>query len=330
MRWTERAREILAGKPLEREEAREILLSGDDELLDVLQAAFLIRSRDHGRRVRLHLLQNAKSGACKEDCKFCSQSVHFDAPIERYGMQGVDELVAGAEKAAASGAVTYCMVTSTTGPNAVELETVCEATREIKKRFGLRVCASLGRLNDEEARALRAAGVDRYNHNLETSSEHFDEVVTTHSWQDRADTVRRAKAAGMEACCGGIVGLGESEDDRVALAFELRELEVDSIPINFLDPRMGTPLEDVEKVRANDALRALAMVRLVNDKAQDIRVAGGREVVLGTQQPLALWAANSMFTEGYLTTGGQDHSSDAEMIRAAGFEPEVADAGATA
>lgn len=330
MRWTERARRILAGEALKRDEALAILRTGDEELLDLLNAAFLVRSRDHDRRVRLHVLQNAKSGACPEDCKFCSQSVHFDAPIERYGMQSVEDLVAGAERAAASGAVTYCMVTSTTGPNSREMETVCEATREIKRRFGLRVCASLGTLDDDKARTLREAGVDRYNHNLETSSGHFSEVVSSHTWEDRAATVRRAKAAGMEACCGGIVGIGESQDDRVDLAYELRELEVESIPVNFLDPRMGTPLGDRDQVAANDALRALAMVRLVNDTAQDIRVAGGREVVLGTQQPLALWAANSIFTEGYLTTGGQDHERDVKMIRAAGFEPEVVSEGATA
>jgi biotin synthase len=222
------------------------------------------------------------------------------------------------------GAVTYCMVTATRGPRERDLDTVVQATREIKRRHPtLRVCTSLGLLQPGQAERLAEAGVGRYNHNLETSPRYFPEVCTTHSFEDRANTVRSAKSAGMEACCGGIIGLGESREDWIDLAFALRDLEVESIPVNFLDPRPGTPLGDRERLTPRDALRGLALMRLANPKATDIRVAGGREATLGSLQPLALWAANSMFTNGYLTTPGAAPSADHAMILEAGFEPEL-------
>lgn len=323
MSWKEIGRRVLDGEGLTRDEGRELLASHDDELLDVLQGAFVVRHHHHGRKVRVHVLRNARSGTCPEDCSFCSQSVKFDTGVDSYPIQSVDELVAGAEKAAEMGAVTYCMVTSTRRPSAGEVETICEATRQIKERWGLRVCASLGMLESGQAETLAGAGVDRYNHNLETSRDHFPNIVTTHKWEDRVATVRAARDAGMEACCGGIVGLGEEADDRLDLAFSLAELGVESIPLNFLDPRDGTPMEEQTRLSPQDALRSLALIRLANPQAIDVRVAGGREAVLGSMQPLALWAANSFFTDGYLTTPGQGPSADAVMIREAGFEPEI-------
>ncbi len=295
-----------------------VLCSSDDELLQVLDAAFKVRRHHHGRDVRVHVLQNAKSGVCPEDCGFCSQSLKADSGVERYRMQTVDELVAGARRARSMGAVTYCMVTATRGPSSAELDTVCEAVRRIKSEMGLSICTSLGLLTPEQATTLAGAGVDRFNHNLETSRRHFDKVVSTHDYDDRIATVRAATAAGMQACCGGIIGMGEGLQDRVDMAFELRELRVASIPINFLDPRPGTPLSDQTKTPPADCLRALAMFRLVNPEA-DIRVAGGREAVLQTMQSLALYPANSIFASGYLTTDGQGCDKDVAMIEAAGF-----------
>ena len=295
-----------------------MLHSSDDELLAVLNAAFRVRSRYHGRDVRVHVLRNAKSGTCPEDCSFCSQSVSFDTGIDRYKMQTVEELVEGARKAHAMGAVKYCMVTATRGPSARELEVVCEAVRQIKEEMTIKVCTSLGMLKDGQAEQLAAAGVDRFNHNLETSRAYFSEVCTTHTFEDRIDTVRKAKAAGMEACCGGIMGMGEGLDDRVDLAFSLRELEVESIPVNFLDPRPGTPLGDVTRMTPQECLKTLAMFRFVNP-TRDIRVAGGREVNLRSMQSLALYPANSLFAQGYLTTDGQGHEADLKMIEDAGF-----------
>lgn len=303
-----------------RDEARAALEAPDADLIELLLAAYRLRHRHYDREVRIHVLRNAKSGLCPEDCAFCSQSVVHHSPVPRYRMQTVDELVAGAREAHARGAVKYCMVTSTRGPSDRDLAVICEATRRIKAELEIRVCASLGLLTDQHAAQLAAAGVDRFNHNLESSRRHFPAICSTHGYDDRVATVRRARAAGMEACCGGIMGLGETLEDRVALAFELRDLEVESIPVNFLDPRPNTPLADGDRLSPHDALRALAMMRLVNP-SRDIRVAGGREVTLGWMQPLALLAANSMFVNGYLTTPGAGWEADLRMIEAAGFRP---------
>ncbi len=316
--WNLLATTCLDGGAPSREEALAVLTSGDDELLEVLGAAFRLRRAHHGRDVRIHVLKNAKSGLCPEDCAFCSQSVHFHTGVDRYQLQSVEELVAGAREAAAMGAVKYCMVTSTRGPSERDLDVVCEAVRRIKSELNLNVCTSLGLLREGQAERLAAAGVTRFNHNLESSRNHFGEICHTHSYDDRIATVRAAKAAGMEACCGGIMGMGETLEDRVQLAFELRELAVESIPVNFLDPRPGTPLGDLPRLTPQDCLRALAMFRFVNP-SRDIRVAGGREVNLRHLQPLALYPANSLFCNGYLTTGGQGPEADLAMIADAGF-----------
>ncbi|MDX2119701.1 MAG: biotin synthase BioB [Gemmatimonadota bacterium] len=316
--WNLLATTCLDGGAPSWDEALSVLTSGDDELLEVLGAAFRLRRVYHGRDVRIHVLKNAKSGLCPEDCAFCSQSVHFPTGVERYPLQSVEELVAGARAAAAMGAVKYCMVTSTRGPSERDLDVVCEAVRRIKSELNLNVCTSLGLLREGQAERLAAAGVTRFNHNLESSRNHFGEICHTHSYDERITTVRAVRAAGMEACCGGIMGMGETLEDRVHLAFQLRELEVESIPVNFLDPRPGTPLGHLPRLTPQDCLRALAMFRFVNP-SRDIRVAGGREVNLRQLQPLALYPANSLFCNGYLTTGGQGPEADLAMIADAGF-----------
>ncbi len=286
--WNYLADRSLSGTAPTREEALAVLASDDDELLPVLQAAFRVRQHHHGRDVRIHVLRNAKSGLCPEDCSFCSQSVKFATGVDRYQLQSVEELVAGAREAAAMGAVKYCMVTSTRGPSERDLDVICDAVRRIKAELNIHVCTSLGLLKEGQAERLAAAGVTRFNHNLESSRAHFPEVCSTHSYDDRIATVRAARAAGMEACCGGIMGMGESLEDRVQLAFELRALQVESIPVNFLDPRPGTPLGETPRLTPQDCLRSLAMFRFVNP-ARDIRVAGGREINLRHLQALALY-----------------------------------------
>jgi biotin synthase len=316
--WNDLAELALAGIAPGSDQALAVLASPDDELLPLLHAAFRVRHRHHGRDVRIHVLQNAKSGLCPEDCAFCSQSVQFHSGVDRYQLQSVAGLVDGARKAAAMGAVKYCMVTSTRGPSERDLDVICDAVRQIKAELNINVCTSLGLLREGQAERLAAAGVTRFNHNLESSRGHFPEVCSTHTYDDRIRTVRAVKAAGMEVCCGGIMGMGESPRDRVALAFELRELEVESIPVNFLDPRPGTPLGKSPRLSPQDCLRTLAMFRFVNP-SRDIRVAGGREVNLGQLQPLALYPANSIFSNGYLTTPGQGAEADMRMITDAGF-----------
>lgn len=318
MNWNDLAEISLRGEAPARAEAAAVLNAPDEDILAVLNAAFRVRHRFHGWDVRLHVLQNAKSGMCRENCSFCSQAIGAYSGTKRYQMQTVEELVEGARKAHEMKAVKYCMVTATRGPSDREMDVICEAVRRIKAEIPINICTSLGLLNDEQARRLADAGVNRFNHNLETSRNFFPNVCQTHHYDDRVTTVKAAKAAGMEACCGGIVGLGESLDDRLDLAYELRELEVESIPVNFLDPRPGTPLSEVPRLTPIECLKTLCMFRFVNP-SRDIRVAGGREVNLRDMQSFALYAANSMFTEGYLTTGGQGYERDLQMIKDAGF-----------
>jgi biotin synthase len=321
--WSALADEALAGSVISREAARSVLHAPADELLALLDAAFRVRRAHWGRRVSLHVLENAKLGACPEDCGFCSQSAKHASPGGEAPMKSADELIAGARRAHAARAKRYCMVTATRGPSARDLDTICEAARRIKAELEIELCASLGLLTEAKARRLVEAGVDRFNHNLETSEQHYDRIVSTHAWRDRVETVRIAKRAGMDTCSGGIVGLGESEDDLLDLAFALRELDVDSVPVNFLDARPGTPLAGRPLVEPGFALRALCMFRLVHPRT-DLRVAGGRELTLRALQAMALYPANSIFTHGYLTTGGATPHADHQMIRDAGFELELA------
>jgi biotin synthase len=316
--WNELAERVLGGEPASADEARAVLHAPDDDLLALLHAAFRVRERHHGRDVRLHVLQNAKSGRCSEDCAFCSQSSRFETGVDSYRLQSVEELVEGARRAHAMGAVKYCMVTATRGPSQRDLDTVCEAVRRIKAEMRINVCTSLGLLQEGQAEQLAAAGVTRFNHNLESSERYYGELCSTHSWEERVTTVKRARAAGLEACCGGIMGMGEGEDDRLELAFTLRALEVESIPVNFLDPRPGTPLGERTRLSPQECLRILCMFRFVNP-TRDIRIAGGREVNLRDLQALALWPANSLFVNGYLTTGGAGYERDVRMIEDAGF-----------
>lgn len=318
MEYRNLALNVLRGATLTRAQALEVLRSTDDDLLDLLSAAFLLRRERFGRGVLLHVIRNAKSGHCTENCAYCSQSAVSKSEIPRYGMQSVDELLTGAREAYRFGAVRYCIVTAGRGLPLSEIEHVCEATRRIKAELPLSICVSLGVLDDERAMMLKDAGVDRYNHNLETSPRHFATICQTHTFDDRVATAKRAKSAGLELCSGALLGMGESLEDRVELAFALAELQVDAIPVNFLDPRAGTPLEGSTRMSPGEALRVLALFRFVHPKAE-LRVAGGREKVLGSLQALSLYPANSLFTTGYLTTAGQGFEADVQMIQSTGF-----------
>ncbi len=321
MDWNTLSNRVLEGGTITNEEARAILESSDNELLELLQGAYRIRKKYFGNTVALHLLQNVKSGKCPEDCTFCSQSSRARNDVERYEMQPVERIMKGADAAVERNAKRYCMVASSRAPSPNELETICEATALVKQKYPeLEICTSLGLLTEEKALQLKAAGVNRFNHNLETSENYFPEVVTTHNFAERINTAKIAKQVGLDLCCGGLYGMGESLQDRVDLAFALADLKVDSVPVNFLDPRPGTPFYGkANPMTPNDALRALCMMRFVVGKAE-VRVAGGREKVLRGQQALAFYPANSIFTAGYLTTGGQDYETDTRMIEDAGFE----------
>jgi biotin synthase len=317
------ADKILAGGELDRAEARNVLHAPVESLPDLLWAAYRVRERFYGRRVKLCQLRNARSGLCPEDCHYCSQSAISTAAIPRYRLDSVSELVAGARRAVAAGATRYCMVTSGRGPSPTDIARITAAARAIKAEFPrLELCASLGLLDEAQALQLKESGIDYVNHNLNTSRRFYPEICSTHTFDDRVATIRAVQAAGLRTCCGGIIGMGESEEDLIDLAFDLRALRVDSLPVNFLHPIEGTPLEGHNELDPAQCLRALCLMRFVRPDAE-IRVAGGRELHLGWFQALALYPANSLFVDGYLTTPGDAAAEVQRLVAALGFEVEV-------
>jgi biotin synthase len=317
--WDALAERVLDGHRLTEDEALAVLAAPEDEVLDLLAAAFRVRRHYFGRSVQLYFLMNAKSGLCPEDCSYCSQSKVSTAEIPRYNILNREQLLAGAAAAAERGAKTYCIVISARGPSERELAAVETIVPEIKSKHGLEICACLGLLTPDQADRLAACGVNKVNHNLNTSGEHYAEICTTHTYQDRLDTLRAVRSSGMALCSGGIIGMGEQPRDVVSMAFELRELGVESIPVNFLNPIDGTPLAGPSALTPNYCLKVLAMFRLANPTSE-LRIAGGREMHLRSLQPLGLYAANSIFVGDYLTTKGQLPEADYAMIRDLGFE----------
>jgi biotin synthase len=316
------ARRAIDERGIPRDLAERILELPADLDLAVLDAAFTVRRHFFGRRVRIHVLLNAKRGRCPEDCSFCSQSAHHPGADDgAHPLLHPGQILEAARRAGNFGAYRFCIVTATRGPSSKDLAALCPAVAQIKRDIPIGVCCSLGLLTDDQAHDLAAAGVDRFNHNLETSEARFGDVCSTHTWQDRADTVTRARSAGMGACCGGILGLEHTDADILDLAYSLKELDVESIPLNFLDPRPATPDAASTAPSPRRSLRMLALFRLIHPH-RDLRAAGGREVNLRSLQALTLYAANSIFTEGYLTTGGATANDDLRMIRDAGFELE--------
>jgi biotin synthase len=316
--WQSLATRALAGEPLSRGDALSVLNAPDEDLLDLMAAAYRVRRRYFGNTVQLYFLMNAKSGLCPEDCGYCSQSKVSRAEIPRYNLLADEPLLDAARVAAERRAKTYCLVISARGPNERELATVERVVPQIKSRFGLQVCACLGLLTDEQAQRLKQCGVDKVNHNLNTSEKFYSEICTTHTFRDRLDTLRAVRAAGLQLCSGGIVGMGETAGDLVEMAFALRELGVESIPVNFLNAIDGTPLAGLDRLNPRYCLKVLAMFRMVNP-ASELRIAGGRELHLRSLQPLGLYAANSIFVGDYLTTPGQAPEDDYKMLEDLGF-----------
>ncbi|MFE9535382.1 biotin synthase BioB [Streptomyces sp. NPDC006691] len=308
-----------------REEALAVLATSDDELLDVVAAAGKVRRQWFGRRVKLNYLVNLKSGLCPEDCSYCSQRLGSKADILKYTWLKPDEASKAAAAGVAGGAKRVCLVASGRGPTDRDIDRVSETIEAIKEQNeGVEVCACLGLLADGQAERLRAAGADAYNHNLNTSEATYGDITSTHTYQDRVDTVTKAHGAGLSACSGLIAGMGESDEDLVDVVFSLRELDPDSVPVNFLIPFEGTPLAKEWNLTPQRCLRILAMTRFVCPDVE-VRLAGGREVHLRSMQPLALHLVNSIFLGDYLTSEGQAGQADLDMIADAGFEVEGAD-----
>lgn len=308
-----------------REEALAVLATSDDELLEVVAAAGKVRRQWFGRRVKLNYLVNLKSGLCPEDCSYCSQRLGSKAEILKYTWLKPDEASRAAAAGVAGGAKRVCLVASGRGPTDRDVDRVSQTIGAIKEQHAdVEVCACLGLLSEGQAERLKAAGADAYNHNLNTSESTYGDITTTHTYADRVETVRHAQGAGLSACSGLIAGMGESDADLVDVVFGLRELDPDSVPVNFLIPVEGTPLAKEWNLTPQRALRILAMVRFVCPDVE-VRLAGGREVHLRTMQPLALHLVNSIFLGDYLTTEGQEGKADLDMIADAGFEVEGTD-----
>jgi biotin synthase len=317
--------QVLAGAELERETARAILSCPDERLSDLLAATLKVREAGFGRRVKLCMLRNARSGICPEDCGYCSQSRVSKADIPVYKLQSVGQLVEGAGRAAQTGARRYCMVTSGRGPDARDIEHFGQACERIRERFPeLEICLSLGLMEREQAESLKAAGAGWVNHNLNTSRRFYPSICTTHTWDDRVRTIENVRAAGLSTCSGGIIGMGESDDDGLDLAYATRRLKIDSVPVNFLNSIRGTPLEQRRELTPQRCLKAICLFRLLNP-ASEVRAAGGRELNLGDLQGYALYAVNSIFVDGYLTTAGLAAAATREMIERMGFQVEDQD-----
>ncbi len=313
------AEKSLRGEVLTRQEMGSVLGAPQAEISSLLNAALRVRQHFWGRKVHLHMLTNARSGLCPEDCHYCSQSAISQAPIAKYPLLSRETLLEGAQRAKAARAVRYCIVTSGRGPTDRDIETLAAIVRDIRQAVEINICCSLGLMTEGQARTLKGAGVERVNHNLNTSRRFHPAICSTHTYDDRVRTVENVRRAGLSTCCGGIVGMGETDDDLMDLALSLRELDVASIPVNFLHPIPGTPFEGYRELTPERCLKVLCLFRFVNP-AKEIRVAGGRELNLGSQQALAMYPANSLFVDGYLTTPGQAAADTHRMIEAHGFE----------
>jgi biotin synthase len=322
--WNSLADRALAGEVLDREQSRAVLAAPDEVLLEQLAAAYRVRRHYWGNRVRLHFLLNAQSGLCAEDCHYCSQSKISLAEIEKYPFLSLDRVLSAAERAASLNAGTFCLVISGRSPGETVFGKVIEAVSAVKARHNLRVCVCLGLLSESQTLRLKEAGADTVNHNLNTSETFHPQVCTTHTFADRQATIRNVHAAGIESCSGGIIGMGESDDDVIDLAMSLREMKVESVPVNFLIPIKGTPFSEAGSLDPRRCLRILCLFRFLLP-SQRLRIAAGREPHLRSLQPLGLYPANSLFIGDYLTTEGQTPSRDFEMIRDAGFVLESPD-----
>lgn len=323
--WDQLARDAESNIAPSRDTALQILATPDSDMLRLIDAAWRARHANFGTRTRVNVLMNTKSGYCPEDCGYCSQSSKVQTPINRYPMQTADQIVAAARAAHEAGAQRFCIVSALRGPSWSDIDRVADAAQRIRAEMGLELCASLGLL-DDPAKAVRLAeaGIDAYNHNLNTSEERYEKISSTHTYQDRLDTVRMAKAAGLSPCSGVILGMGETHEEIVDLAFALRDEGAESVPVNFLLPIEGTPLGDdipTSDLTPWSCLRALCLFRLVHPTAE-LRASAGREVHLRSLQPLAMLVANSLFLGDYLTESGRAPEDDWQMLDDLGLSAE--------
>ena len=310
-----------AGEKPQDEHLLAVLAAPDDRLMDVIAAAAQLRHQHFGNKVKLNYLVNLKSGLCPEDCGYCSQRLGSKAEILKYTWLSAEQASQQARAGVAGGASRVCLVASGRGPTDKDVERVGQTISAIRDQNpNVEVCACLGLLKDGQADRLAQLGADAYNHNLNTSDDKYGDICSTHTYEDRIDTVTSAQKAGLSPCSGLIAGMGEDNEDLVSVALRLRDLEADSVPVNFLLPVKGTPLEGTWELTPQRCLKILSMVRLAHPFTE-VRLGAGREVHLRGLQALALQVVNSIFLGDYLTTEGQGAQKDLELVRDAGMEP---------
>lgn len=317
------AEQVMAGSPLDRSQAEWLAALGREHDHDLFRAATRIRERFHGKRIRCCSIVAAKVGRCSEDCAFCSQSAHYDTPVQSPTVLEPGRVLEAAAQAARSGADSFGIVNSGYAPTDKEIEHWGRVAGEIRQAGQVRACASLGVLNQKQARRLAELGVQRSNHNLQTSRRFFPSIIKTHTYDERLATLHHLKEAGISVCSGALFGMGETWTDRLDLAFDLREVDPDVVPLNFLVPIDGTPLAGVEPLEPMECLKIIAVYRFLFPR-QDIKIAGGREVQLRDLQSWIFYAgANSFLIGNYLTTCGRSPEADRQMVRDLGLELET-------
>jgi biotin synthase len=311
---------VLEGGSVRLKEILPLLEAKGPDVMDLVAVANRVRVEFNGNEIDLCSLLNAKSGKCSEDCAFCAQSAHYQTDAPTYPLMNADQMVKEAEEAQKRRTGRFCLISSGRQLNDKEFEVILSGLDRIRKETTLDLDCSLGTLSEERAEALKKVGVTRYNHNLETAETHFPKICTTHSFRDRIKTIEVLKDQGFSICCGGIIGLGESPQQRLELAFSLRQLGIECIPFNILNPRPGTPLEHSEGIPPIEIIKTISLFRLVLPKGT-IKIAGGREANLRDLQSLALLAgANGLIVGNYLTTPGRNAEDDLTMIRDVGFQ----------
>jgi len=308
----------MTGKLLPQETYETLLNDDRVEMLSLLHAAFQVRKHFHGRQVSVHILNNVSNGLCSEDCNYCAQSTSSSAEIIEYQEKSDDEIMAEARQAYEAGAHRYCMVYAGRGKNQKRAAKIAELVSSIKAKYPIEVCVSAGLMDEMSISILQKAGLDRLNHNLNTSPSRYGRICTTHTFEDRLNTLKAARRAGLEVCSGIIAGMGETPQELIELALMLRQLDASSIPVNFLLPIKGNKLGTPQNLSPRYCLKVLCLFRFINPKAE-IRTAAGREHHLRSLEVMSLYAANSLFMDGYLNTKGRSRRDTLQMIVDAGF-----------
>lgn len=309
---------VLKDKQITFEDAERLLSTND--IITLCSSANNITRTFNGNAVDVETLINAKSGRCPEDCSFCAQSSFYNTGVDKFPLLSKDVILEQAQKAKEAGATSFCLVCAYRSPPEKDFEQICQTIEEIKKNVMIDIDVSLGFMTHKMARRLKSLGVKRYNHNLEASESYFSQICKTHDFADRVNTAKLVKEEGLELCCGGIIGMGESPKQRLELAFSIKSLDPDEVPINILISRKGTPLENIHPLDPMDAIKTIAVWRFIMPKTI-LKIAGGREVHLKDKERVALRAgANGIITGGYLTTGGNSAKEDITMIREIGLQ----------